>query len=907
MNTPWDACKRLRTNKIDLHGPLPPVPVTAKVCHSECVATEILSFKQIGVKAAKHADDRLWSDKLSWERKCAYKKWVSIILRQVGAFDIARQQATCHTMEFARGGLLESVKDSLGTKASSTLHARAGPILQYIQFCEDRGLQAFPLIEPVVYDYVKSCETKAATYARSFLLALSFTNFHFGLTGTLSIMSSGRIRGLANTMYSKKRKLTQRPPLSVDQIEHLENIVLDGRRTEFDRLAGGFFLFILMGRLRFSDGQQVCQLKLDQQPDGFGFVEAVAAKTKTSVSLERKTRHLPVAVPLMAFGARQWLPTWLELRKKAFGDASNSKEEFIPLLPSPTANGSWTKIPLTVTEPGYEVAEEEELSESFPKEKTWLAKRKMSASYDVLEPKPSFCHPACQLCFKDRATCLLQQTAERAERLRLQQQRLSGVNISGSKKDQTLTFDSTGVLKLHKQSRVEPCSTATEIQVRYCLTRRALALEQANVVSFKNMESWSEKMMQSRLDEPPPSYIKTTMKQLEPADRKLFLLISEKTREGIKCNAKGRPVDDVFKECMESSEVMSLLQPRPGGSSAGPRPAEAHPEGDQQIDIEMEATRQNSSFCEHVEEPATDPLQSQNCEQRRIAILTDWARRAKALSNLETQLKSNMNPNVAKIMAPKRILLMRTMDHTLWSLFTVLKFLLFDGRLDFTLSSGEHLCAEVHPAWKSVEPNFKTSCIDLKSAYKQLPLNEDNYKDSVVTIWNPDKKCVECFVMKVLPFGAAASVHHFLRVSTFLQAVGRYMGLLWSAFFDDFVLLSHAMHESSTMTTALSLFDILGFQYSKDKLQPFKDKTEMLGVELDLSAVKTGTIKVRNKASRTSELCEILERILKQKKVVVKELPTTLGKLQFAKDSFGEDRDVLPCLSSDAMKNLETK
>jgi len=349
MNTPWDACKRLRTNKIDLHGPLPPVPVTAKVFHSECAATEILSFKQIGVKAAKHADDRLWSDKLSWERKCAYKKWVSIILRQVGAFDIARQQATCHTMEFARGGLLESVKDSLGTKASSTLHSRAGPILQYIQFCEDRGLQAFPLIEPVVYDYVKSCETKAATYARSFLLALSFTNFHFGLTGTLSIMSSGRIRGLVNTLYAKKRKLTQRPPLSAAQIVHLEDIVLDGRRTEFDRKACGFFLFILMGRLRFSDGQQVCQLKLDQQPDGFGFVEAVAAKTKTSVSLERKTRHLPVAVPLLPFGDRQWLPAWLVLRKKVFGDAANSKDEFIPLLPAPAANGAWSRIPWTVT------------------------------------------------------------------------------------------------------------------------------------------------------------------------------------------------------------------------------------------------------------------------------------------------------------------------------------------------------------------------------------------------------------------------------------------------------------------------------------------------------------------------------------------------------------------------------
>jgi hypothetical protein len=107
--------------------------------------------------------------------------------------------------------------------------------------------------------------------------------------------------------------------------------------------------------------------------------------------------------------------------------------------------------------------------------------------------------------------------AERAERLRLQQQRLSGVNISGpyepgdalvdkcmaiydadriqfipwdictsreheilhgSNRDQTLTFDSTGVLKLHKQTRVEPCNTASEIQVRYCLARRALAMEQ---------------------------------------------------------------------------------------------------------------------------------------------------------------------------------------------------------------------------------------------------------------------------------------------------------------------------------------------------------------------------------------------------------------------------------------------
>ena len=287
----------------------------------------------------------------------------------------------------------------------------------------------------------------------------------------------------------------------------------------------------------------------------FGFVEAVAAKTKTSVSLERKTRHLPVAVPLIPFGDQQWLPAWLELRKKIFGNLANSKDDFIPLLPAPAANGSWSKMPLSVTsganwlrsllhdtldprgtpvgthslkasllsmaakyglphsqrkllgyhagskeqsmlcysrdsmaeplrqmcemiravknkaflpdcsrsgrfplkEPGEEVIEGDELSESSssgseneeethheseesacekllgqwqpatvePMEEKvfvrhrisrcihaladetgleFVCGRRMSQSYDVLEPKPSFCHPVCQTCFRDRAT-----------------------------------------------------------------------------------------------------------------------------------------------------------------------------------------------------------------------------------------------------------------------------------------------------------------------------------------------------------------------------------------------------------------------------------------------------------------------------------------------------------------------
>lgn len=222
------------------------------------------------------------------------------------------------------------------------------------------------------------------------------------------------------------------------------------------------------------------------------------------------------------------------------------------------------------------------------------------------------------------------------------------------------------------------------------------------------------------------------------------------------------------------------------------------------------------------------------------------------------------------------------MNHIVWALFAVLKFLLFGGRMKFTLKSGEVLQDEAHGAWRDVEINFTTSCVDLKSACKQLPLHEKNHRDAVVTIWNPKNKCTECFIMKVLPFGAAASVHHFLRVSAFLQAVDRFIGLMWAAFFDDFVMVSHAMHEFSTMSSALSLFDILGFQYSREQLTPFETKTEMLGVELDLQEARVGSVKIRHKPSPTSELCGVLEEILNTGKVEVKSLPSTIGKLQLA-------------------------
>ena len=135
--------------------------------------------------------------------------------------------------------------------------------------------------------------------------------------------------------------------------------------------------------------------------------------------------------------------------------------------------------------------------------------------------------------------------------------------LTSTKKDQRVTVQSSGELKLSSGSKVEPCDTFSEILLRYCLMRRGLAMEQSNLLAYRLHDLWLEKLMMCRLDVVPQGFSKPTFQQLEAADKRLFLLMAEKTRAGIKATAQGRPCDAQFETCMNSTEVMSLLQPKP--------------------------------------------------------------------------------------------------------------------------------------------------------------------------------------------------------------------------------------------------------------------------------------------------------------------------------------------------------
>lgn len=203
------------------------------------------------------------------------------------------------------------------------------------------------------------------------------------------------------------------------------------------------------------------------------------------------------------------------------------------------------------------------------------------------------------------------QPADRATRLDEQQRRLSGISIRGpyepgdslvdkfvnhyennrlqyvqwnacisrehelltsSKQDQRLTVQSSGELKVASSHKFEPCDTSSEIMLRYCLIRRGLAMEQANLLAFNLHDKWIEKILACRLEAVPAGFSRTTFQQIEAADKKLFVLLAEKTRAGVQAEPAGRPCDMYFEQCMNSAEVLAFIQPKPVAARAQDEP-----------------------------------------------------------------------------------------------------------------------------------------------------------------------------------------------------------------------------------------------------------------------------------------------------------------------------------------------
>jgi hypothetical protein len=109
------------------------------------------------------------------------------------------------------------------------------------------------------------------------------------------------------------------------------------------------------------------------------------------------------------------------------------------------------------------------------------------------------------------------------------------------------------------------------------------------------------------------------------------------------------------------------------------------------------------------------------------------------------------------------------------------------------------------------DPELQVKTFDLESAYRQVGLSARGRKVAYIRVWNPDTGSWAFFQAQVSPFGAVRSVHSFLRLARAIWWLGTTAcWLVWSSFFDDYIVMSTPSLSKSTELTASLLFKNVG-------------------------------------------------------------------------------------------------
>ena len=287
-----------------------------------------------------------WKQQLDSSRALALKKWYTILTEGKMDFSFIEQHFAVRPGDLLM--MIDSIELAFTGKSTATLHGRAGPVLRYMKFCKDGGVHSFPLDAVVFFKFLESNKDSCApTFPRSLLGSVAFMKYSLGLKSADAILESTLISGLCRSLFLKKRKTLQRPPLKVWQVRWLEEIACGiHSHSIFDQVAAGFFCYLVYARARFSDGQASGDRSLDlvaNQDPPKGFIEAAVYRSKTSFSLERKTRHLPMVAQIRGLAEDSWAICWKQTMDKAGLNIGPG----LPLLPAPVKTGQWDAVPIS--------------------------------------------------------------------------------------------------------------------------------------------------------------------------------------------------------------------------------------------------------------------------------------------------------------------------------------------------------------------------------------------------------------------------------------------------------------------------------------------------------------------------------------------------------------------------------
>ena len=179
-------------------------------------------------------------------------------------------------------------------------------------------------------------------------------------------------------------------------------------------------------------------------------------------------------------------------------------------------------------------------------------------------------------------------------------------------------------------------------------------------------------------------------------------------------------------------------------------------------------------------------------------------------------------------------------------------------------------------------PQLLGKTIDLRSAYKQFGICSADRSRTRVATSDPTTQTFILLMVNALPFGATGSVAAFLRISMFIWYIGVIgLKLAWTAFYDDYTVLSRVDCAPNAAWGAECLFDLLGVVFAREgkKATVFDRTFNSLGVIFDLNFICQGLVSIGHTEARRLELVETINNLLEDRVVSAKSLERLRGRL----------------------------
>ena len=94
--------------------------------------------------------------------------------------------------------------------------------------------------------------------------------------------------------------------------------------------------------------------------------------------------------------------------------------------------------------------------------------------------------------------------------------------IQSLKRDAKVSLDANGSIKISSKAASTTCTVSSELDLRNAFQRRSLAMDQAKLCSFKEIEMWVQHLFLSHERAQPSGFASVTLQQIIECDKQMF-------------------------------------------------------------------------------------------------------------------------------------------------------------------------------------------------------------------------------------------------------------------------------------------------------------------------------------------------------------------------------------------------